>query len=154
MALCVILIFGNLSMHSTHGHNGVFSKSIIFRVTQRFFCTNWRAIRFVYTDSTLGIEKPYAMVVWSWYWVILHDVIRLWRHGANGPQFFFTICWMWHSINEQECKVEFNRDYFKDISRFYAMRLIAIYWFTLDWKWCFVCVNGTTRNGFSTDYFE
>ena len=30
-----------------------------------------------------------------------------------------------------------NRDDFKDIiSRFYAMRLIAIYWFTLDWKLC------------------
>ena len=53
-----------------------------------FFCTNWRAIRFVYTNSTLSIEKPYATVAWSWYWVILHGVIRLWRHGANGPQFF------------------------------------------------------------------
>ena len=28
MALCIILIFGNLSMHSTHGNNGVFSRSI------------------------------------------------------------------------------------------------------------------------------
>ena len=36
-------------------------------------------LRFVYTDSTLSIEKPYATVAWSWYWVILHGVIRLWR---------------------------------------------------------------------------
>ena len=65
MALCIILIFGNLSMHSAHGHNGVFSRSIYSVLPKDFFCTNWRAIRFVYTDSTLSIEKPYPMVAWS-----------------------------------------------------------------------------------------
>ena len=78
----------------------VFSPRIPLGTFSILLCTNWMAIRFVYTDSTLIIEKLYATVAWSWYWVILHGVIRLWRHGANGPQFFFTICWMWHSINE------------------------------------------------------
>ena len=37
MALCIILIFGNLSMHSTHGHNGVFSRSISSVLPKDFF---------------------------------------------------------------------------------------------------------------------
>ena len=37
MALCIILIFGNLSMHSTHGHNGVFSRSIHSVLPKDFF---------------------------------------------------------------------------------------------------------------------
>ena len=73
--------------YSTHGHNGAFSRSIKFDGNQRFFfCTNWMAIRPVYTDSTLSIEKSYDTIAWSWYWVILHGATGLWQHGAIRPQ--------------------------------------------------------------------
>ena len=98
MTLCIILIYGRLSMHSTHGHNGATSRSIKFCVYQRFFCTDWIGIRSVYNGNILSIEKSCATVAWSWYLVILHGAIRLWRHGTNGPQIFFwpfTGCCLW-----------------------------------------------------------
>ena len=87
MALCLILIYRILYMHSTHGHNGAFSSflSIKFDVNQS---KNWMVMRFAYTDTTRSIEKSYNTVAWSCYSVILHGAIWLWRHCVNGPQTF------------------------------------------------------------------
>ena len=146
---------GPLSIHSKHGIDGAFYGSIKFSVvlTKAFFCTDWMAIHYVYTDNTRSIEKSNATEAWLWYGVILQDAIILWRHGEDSQHLFFlTVCLNWYSRNEFECKFELNCDFFWGRnSCVCVMSLTTLPCITLHWNWRFVCVNKITRIAVSTN---
>ena len=67
-----------------------------------------------------------------------------WHHGAHDPHFFLTICLIWYSINNLECKIEFNFDDSLSLTTFYLL--------TFNWKCGFFRVTENSRFFFQRIY--